>query len=70
MTGLLALTLIGTVVFDVHGLPALPAIAIGFLARERRPALAGATDEPPSGSDAQGSDPEHVTASSSCSQCF
>jgi hypothetical protein len=32
MTGLLALTLIGTVVLDVHGLPALPAIAIGFLA--------------------------------------
>jgi hypothetical protein len=32
MTGLLALTLIGTVVFDVHGLPALPAVAVGFLA--------------------------------------
>jgi hypothetical protein len=31
MTGLLALTLIGTVVFDVRGLPALPAVAIGFL---------------------------------------
>jgi hypothetical protein len=32
MTGLLALTLIGTVVFDVRGLPALPAVAVGFLA--------------------------------------
>jgi hypothetical protein len=31
MTGLLALTLIGTVVFDVRGLPALPAVCIGFL---------------------------------------
>jgi hypothetical protein len=32
MTGLLALTLIGTVVFDVRGLPALPAVCLGFLA--------------------------------------
>jgi hypothetical protein len=31
MTALLALTLIGTVVFDVRGLPALPAVCIGFL---------------------------------------
>jgi hypothetical protein len=31
MAGLLALTLIGTVVFDVRGLPALPAVCIGFL---------------------------------------
>jgi hypothetical protein len=31
MTGLLALTLIGTVVFDVRGLPALPAVCFGFL---------------------------------------
>jgi hypothetical protein len=31
MTGLLAVTLIGTVVFDVHGLPALPAVCFGFL---------------------------------------
>jgi hypothetical protein len=31
MTGLLALTLIGTVVFDVSGLPALPAVCLGFL---------------------------------------
>jgi hypothetical protein len=31
MTGLLAVTLIGTVVFDVRGLPALPAVCIGFL---------------------------------------
>jgi hypothetical protein len=31
MTGLLAVTLIGTVVFDVRGLPALPAVCVGFL---------------------------------------
>ena len=31
MVGLLALTLILTTQFDVDGLPALPAIAIGFL---------------------------------------
>ena len=31
MTGLLAATLIGTVVFDVRGLPALPAVCFGFL---------------------------------------
>lgn len=31
MTGLLAVTLVLTVVFDVNGLPALPAIAVGFL---------------------------------------
>jgi hypothetical protein len=31
MTGLLAATLIGTVVFDVRGLPALPAVCVGFL---------------------------------------
>ena len=31
MTGLLAVTLIGTVVFDVRGLPALPAVCFGFL---------------------------------------
>jgi len=32
MVGLLALTLAGTTVFEIDGLPALPAIAIGFLA--------------------------------------
>ena len=31
MVGLLALTLIVTTAFDVDGLPALPAIAVGFL---------------------------------------
>jgi hypothetical protein len=31
MVGLLALTLIMTTVFDFDGLPALPAIALGFL---------------------------------------
>ena len=31
MVGLLALTLIATTALDVDGLPALPAIAIGFL---------------------------------------
>ena len=31
MVGLLALTLILTTVFDISGLPALPAIAFGFL---------------------------------------
>jgi len=31
MVGLLALTLIGTTAFAVNGLPALPAIALGFL---------------------------------------
>ncbi|MDH4178793.1 MAG: hypothetical protein OEV72_14585 [Thermoleophilia bacterium] len=32
MTALVAATLIATVVFDVDGLPALPAVALGFLA--------------------------------------
>ena len=41
MVGLLSLTLISTDVFDLAGLPALPAIALGFLAPERRPALEG-----------------------------
>ena len=31
MVGLLALTLISTTIFEIDGLPALPAIAIGFL---------------------------------------
>ena len=31
MVGLLSLTLILTTVFDISGLPALPAIAFGFL---------------------------------------
>ena len=31
MVGLLALTLILTTVFEIDGLPALPAIAVGFL---------------------------------------
>ena len=31
MVGLLSLTLISTDVFDLAGLPALPAIALGFL---------------------------------------
>jgi hypothetical protein len=31
MTGLLSLTLVATAVFDLNGLPAIPALAVGFL---------------------------------------
>ena len=41
------MTIALTVWFDLSGLPALPAIALGFLAAERGPALAARASRQP-----------------------